>query len=240
MKCACVLLLLLVFGGCAGTKPASLEPSAKTFGTAIVEVSGGKQAAAAGSTLEQPVIVQVNDAQGSAVTGAPVTMNGPAGTSFNPASGVTDSSGQFTTAVNLGEIAGHYQFAAVTRDASGKAIELKIDELALGYQQILGRQLATRYCARCHDPESTPERVSNMDNLTTKPHAFNEGDALNKLTDADLVSMITHGGGALNKSPEMPPYGYTLSKSDIQALVGYIRAIADPPYPEKGLVYAKN
>jgi hypothetical protein len=36
---------------------------------------------------------------------------------------------------------------------------------------------------------------------------------------ADLVAIISHGGAALNKSAKMPPYGYTLSKSDIQARV---------------------
>jgi mono/diheme cytochrome c family protein len=79
-----------------------------------------------------------------------------------------------------------------------------------------------------------------MDNLTTKPHAFTDGAALNKISDADLTAMISHGGAALNKSAEMPPYGYTLSKNDIEALVSYIRAVADPPYPMKGVVYAKN
>jgi mono/diheme cytochrome c family protein len=96
------------------------------------------------------------------------------------------------------------------------------------------------YCARCHNPESTPERVSNFDNLDTKPHAFTEGDALNAMSDADLTAMIAHGGPALNKSPEMPPYGYTLSKTDIQALVAYIRAVADPPYRAAGVVYASK
>ncbi|HKR30357.1 MAG TPA: cytochrome c, partial [Terriglobales bacterium] len=69
---------------------------------------------------------------------------------------------------------------------------------------------------------------------------FTEGDALNKISDADLTAIITHGGAALNKSAEMPPYGYTLSKSDIQALLAYIRAVSDPPYPKKGVVYAQK
>jgi mono/diheme cytochrome c family protein len=38
----------------------------------------------------------------------------------------------------------------------------------------------------------------------------------------------------------MPPYGSTLNKADIEALVAYIRAVSDPPYRLKGLVYAKN
>ncbi len=242
MKRALLLILALVIVSACSRKQArpAAAPAATAYGTAIVESSGGKQVAPIGATLDQPVVVQVNDAQGNGVTGAPVAMRGPAGVSFDPASGITDSSGQFTTKVGLGGTAGRYQITAATRDASGKTIELKLEEIALGYQQVVGRQLNQQYCNRCHDPESTPERVSNMDNLTTKPHAFTDGDTMNKFTDADLASIISHGGAALNKSAEMPPYGYSLSKGDIDALISYIRAISDPPYPTKGLVYAKK
>jgi mono/diheme cytochrome c family protein len=157
-----------------------------------------------------------------------------------PAEGLTGSDGQLTVSVALGGVAGRYQVLAGTRDKAGKTIELRSEELALGYQQNLGRQLNDRYCSRCHDPESTAERVSNHDNLNAKPHAFTEGDFLNKMSEADLANIITHGGAALNKSPEMPPYGSTLNKADIEALAAYIRAVADPPYRSKGLVYAKN
>ncbi len=237
MVTALALGLLL---GCSRKQAKSGMPAATAYGTAIAEVSGGKQIAAAGAALDQPVVVQVNDAQGNGIQGAAVEISGPSGVVVSPPAGLTDSSGQFTANVTLGGVAGRYQLTAVTRDKSGKAYALKLDEIALGYQQTLGRQLNRQYCARCHDPESTPERVSNMDNLATKPHAFTDGDALNKISDADLVAIISHGGAALNKSAEMPPYGYTLSKSDIQALLSYIRAVADPPYPTKGLVYAKN
>jgi mono/diheme cytochrome c family protein len=63
---------------------------------------------------------------------------------------------------------------------------------------------------------------------------------LNNVSDADLAAIISHGGPALNKSAEMPPYGATLNKAEIEALIGYIRAVADPPHPAKGLVYAKS
>jgi mono/diheme cytochrome c family protein len=169
-----------------------------------------------------------------------VYFSGPAGVSFAPVSALTDSSGQVTTNVALGQQGGRYKLTASTRDSSGKDIKLQIEEIALGYQQTVGFQLNTQYCIRCHDPESTPLRVSNMDNLSTKPHAFTEGDTLNKMSDADLVAIISHGGAALNKSAEMPPWGYTLSKSDIAALVSYIRAVADPPYEAGGLVYAQK
>jgi mono/diheme cytochrome c family protein len=234
----CTLVLLTV--GCThkGKQPETLKPIAS--GAAIVASSGDKQIGYIGMPLDQPVVVQVNDASGSAVAGAAIYFSGPAGVVFTPDAALTDSSGQVATVVALGQQSGRYQLTASTRDATGKSVELKIDEVALGYQQTLGAQLNAQYCIRCHDPESSALRVSNMDNLAVKPHPFTEGDTLNKMSDADLVAIISHGGAALNKSNLMPPWGYTLSKTDIAALISYIRAVADPPYQAGGMVYAQK
>jgi hypothetical protein len=140
----------------------------------------------------------------------------------------------------VGVTPGRYQLAASTPTIAGKNTEVKIEAIVLGYQEMLGHQLNEEYCSRCHTQESTPERVSNYDNLEVKPHPFSEGGVLNKLSDADLAAIISHGGPALNKSPLMPPYGYTLSKSDIQALIAYIRMVSDPPYGVPGMVYAQK
>jgi mono/diheme cytochrome c family protein len=217
---------------------AGLKPTA--FGAAIVESSGGKQFAQTRSLLPQPVVVQVNDEQGTAVPGALVDFVAAPGVVFDPPNGLTDSSGQVTTNVSLGGMAGRYQIMASTLDKSHKKVELKLEEIALGYQQNLGRRLNDQYCERCHNPESTPERVSNFDNLEVKPHPFTEGDTLNKINDADLTAIITHGGPALQKSALMPAWGNTLSKSDIQALIAYIRAVSDPVSKSAGPMYAGN
>lgn len=215
-----------------------IKPTA--FGAAIVESSGGKQLAQTGALLPQPVVVQVNDAQGTAVSGALVDFEAAHGVTFDPASALTDSSGQVTTNVSLGGMAGRYQITASTFDKSHRKVELKIEEIALGYQQALGRHLNDQYCDRCHNAESTVERVSNYDNLEIKPHPFTEGTTLNKLSDADLTAIITYGGPALSKSALMPGWGNTLSSADVQALISYIRAISDPPSRSAGPVYAKN
>ena len=235
-----VVSLALVSAGCARKPgPASaLKPTG--FGAALVESSGGKQMGATGTALPQPLVVQANDDQGNAVTGALVEFSGPASVSFDPPSGLTDSSGQLSTNVALGGMAGRYQLVARTSTKAQKSVALKIEEIALGYQEQLGFQLDNKYCARCHNPESSAERVSNYDNLEVKPHPFTEGDTLNKMSDADLTAIIGHGGPALNKSALMPPYGYTLSKTEIEALIAYIRLISDPPYHASGMVYAQK
>jgi mono/diheme cytochrome c family protein len=231
------VLAVLTLGCSRRSKPPeALKPTA--FGAAIAESGGGKQTGSIGMPLDQPLVVQVNDATGSGIAGAAVYFTGPPGVTFTPAAALTDSSGQVNTNVSLGQQSGRYKLVASTRDSSGKNVRVAIEEVALGYQQTLGGQLNAQYCIRCHDPESTPQRVSNMDNLAVKPHPFTEGDTLNKMSDADLVAIISHGGAALNKSPLMPPWGYTLSKSETAALISYIRAVADPPYQAGGLVYA--
>ncbi|MFZ0774075.1 MAG: c-type cytochrome [Candidatus Sulfotelmatobacter sp.] len=225
---------------CSHKSASASLPKPTAFGVAIVESSGGKQTAQAGTALPQPLVVQVNDEQGTSVAGALVEFSAAPGVAFDPANSLTDSSGQVTTNVTLGGMAGRYRLTALGADKAGKKIELTIEEIALGYQQTLGRQLNDQYCERCHNPESTVERVSNFDNLEVKPHPFTEGDTLNKISDADLTSIISYGGPALNKSALMPAWGNTLSKSDIQALISYIRAISDPPNRNAGPVYAKN
>ncbi len=235
---SCVLSLLTT--ACSHKAKEAPTLRATAFGAAIVESSGVKQIGYIGMPLDEPIVVQVNDASGSAVGGAAVYFSGPPGVKFSPAAALTDSSGQVTSTITLGQQSGMYRFTASTSDKSGKPVQMTIQEVALGYQQTVGAQLYAQYCIRCHDPESTPERVSNMDNLSVKPHAFAEGDVLNKMSNADLTAIISHGGAALNKSPEMPPWGYTLSKSDIAALISYIRAVADPPYEAGGLIYAEK
>lgn len=237
---AFLLGLAMIASSCSRKSGSASLPKPTAFGVAIVESSGGKQFAQTGSLLPQPVVVQVNDAQGAAVPGALVQFSAAPGVTFDPATALTDSSGQVTTNLSLGGMAGRYQLVASTFDKSQKKIDVKIEEIALGYQQTLGKRINDQYCDRCHNAESTVERVSNYDNLEIKPHPFTEGDTLNKMSDADLTAIITHGGPALNKSALMPAWGNTLSKSDIQALIAYIRAVSDPPSRNAGPVYAKN
>jgi mono/diheme cytochrome c family protein len=239
--CIAIVFATICSVGCSRSSTANYPmPKATAYGAAIVESSGGKQVAEVGTALPQPVVVQVNDEQGNGVAGALVVLRGPNGVYIEPSAGLTDSSGQFTSNVSLGTVPGRYQLTASTRTKSGKVVDQKLEEIALGYQEMVGSQLNDQYCARCHNPESTPERVSNYDNLDVKPHPFTEGETLNKLSDADLTAIISHGGPALNKSALMPPYGYTLSKTDMQALIAYIRMVSDPSYKAPGIVYAQK
>jgi mono/diheme cytochrome c family protein len=230
-------VLLLV--GCPKPAPTDHKPTPTQYASQIVEVSGGKQLGGVGSTLPDPVAIQVNGADGNGLTGVAVRFHGE-GLKFNPAEAISDSSGQATTAVRLGSAPGDYQVVAEAPKAGGGTVQANLREIALGYEQKLGKELNEKYCIRCHDPESTTERVSNFDNLSPKPHPFNDGAALNSLTDSDLAKIISGGGGAVGKSPQMPAWGATLKPSELKALIAYIRAIADPPYETIGANQGKE
>jgi mono/diheme cytochrome c family protein len=231
-----VLFSAALVVGCKHSGPPPLKPAA--YGAQITEVSGGKQLAQVGSLLPQPLVLQVNGADGNPVTGALVVLHGD-GVQFAPAQALTDSSGQVTVAAQLGYNPGDYQVTAETPKSGGGSATLSLREIALGYEQTVGKTVNDQYCIRCHDPESTPERVSNLDNLSPAPHQFTDGATLNRMSDADLTNMIAHGGLALGKSPQMPAYTATLKPAEIKAVLSYIRTIADPPYQTPGVKYGK-
>lgn len=232
------ILILLSISGCR--RISSPEQKATAFGVAIEDASGETRVAGVGAILDQPLAAQVDDVDGNGVAGARVEFTAPGGVQFEHASGLTGSDGQFSTKVRLGTASGRYSVVATTRDKSGKAFQVTFLAIALDYQQTLGRELGEKHCARCHDSRSTAERVSNHDNLSAAPHSFNDGSTLNAISPANLIAIIAHGGAAVGKSPEMPPYSPTLSASEIDALASWIRAIADPPYRPQGVVEANR
>ena len=232
--------ILFALSSACSKGPVAPVQTPKAFGAALVSVSGDKQAAGVGAALDQPLVVQVNDAKGAPVADALVRFTGAGGITMQPDHGLTGPDGQFTSNVTLAGMSGRYQIAATTANSTGKQVEIRIDEIALGYQAMLGEQINQIHCVRCHDSESTPERVSNHDNLEAPPHGFTEGAILNAMSDANLVAIIAHGGVALHKSAAMPPYGDTLTKTEIDALVAYLRAVSDPAYRPQGVFYASN
>ena len=134
-----VVIILLALGAACAKHPSAPEVKAKAFGTALVLVSGEKQAAGVGAALDQPVVVQANDAKGIAVAGALVQFSGAPGVTFQPDRGLTGTDGQFTTNVTLGGMSGRYRITATTLTSAGKPVVIPVEEVALGYQATLGQ-----------------------------------------------------------------------------------------------------
>jgi mono/diheme cytochrome c family protein len=230
----CCLAVTLLLAGCS--KRAAVNPSLapKAYGTQIVGISGGKQISGVGSKLSDPIVVQVNGADGNPVVGALVSFHGQ-GVNFNPFEALSDASGQVSVVVQLAGIPGNQEVVAETPKSGGGSARVTLHEVALGYQEKLGKEVSEKYCIVCHSQESTPERVSNFDNLAPPPpHQFTDGGVLNAMSDADLVKIIADGGPALGKSPQTPAYRKTLTPAQIKAVVAYMRAVADPPYQALG------
>ncbi len=234
---ASIATVLVLMAGCT-RHPATHQLTPKAYGTQLVEVSGSKQVTEVGDELPQPLVVQVNGDNGSAIEGALVSFRGE-GLTFNPQQAISDSSGQVTTSVQVGFAFGDYQVVAETPKKSGGSATLEFREIALGYESTLGKAINDKHCIRCHDPESTPERVSNFDNLSPAPHQFTDGAIYNRISDVDLINIISRGGAAMGKSPLTPAFGTTLKPAEIKAVAAYIRAIADPPYQTPGVKYGK-
>ena len=135
------------------------------------------------------------------------------------------------------------QRAAALDDALRKAYDVESDWndpqrlIPLNFQQARGKRLFYQYCVWCH-ADSTPAGPSNRSNLNPIPALMNDGVVLNGQTDESLQKIISVGGSAVGKSAMMPPFGRTLTPGEIQALIAFARAIAQPPY--HGLAVPKS
>jgi cytochrome c5 len=101
--------------------------------------------------------------------------------------------------------------------------------ILLDYQQAQGKRVFYTNCVWCH-ADTTPAGPSNRSNVTPTPPLFNDGATMNPLSDEFMQNTITLGGSAMGKSAMMPPWGRTLSQDDIQAVIAFERAIAQPAY----------
>jgi mono/diheme cytochrome c family protein len=101
--------------------------------------------------------------------------------------------------------------------------------IPLNYEQSQGKRVFYAYCVWCH-ADATSAGPSNRSNLNPAPPLGNEGSVLNPLSDELLRNTITLGGSAMGKSAMMPPWGQTLTSGQIDAVIAFLRAIAQPAY----------
>lgn len=101
--------------------------------------------------------------------------------------------------------------------------------LPLDYKQDQGKRVFYQQCVWCHS-DTTPAGPSNRSNVSPDPPLMNDGNILNKESDASLRKIIALGGSAVGKSAMMPPYGSTLTEEEIGDLIAYMRVIAVPEY----------
>ena len=101
--------------------------------------------------------------------------------------------------------------------------------IPLSYAQAQGKRIFYTQCVWCH-ADSTPAGPSNRSNLNPMPVLMNDGTVLNRESDDFLENVIALGGSAVSRSAMMPAYGQTLTQQEIQQVIAYTRAIAQPIY----------
>lgn len=84
-----------------------------------------------------------------------------------------------------------------------------------------GRRIFKHYCAVCHGLSAKGNGV-NAENLDPHP-ADLTSDEVQSLSDDEIYQVIEKGGGAVELSVAMPPWGKTLSGDQIRDLISYIR-----------------
>lgn len=88
-----------------------------------------------------------------------------------------------------------------------------------------GEQLYKFYCAQCHGLQGKGDGPNVTKDFPVDPRNFTKADEMNKLSDADIRNVILDGGPVADKSPMMPPWGKTLAKDDVDALIKHLRSL---------------
>lgn len=86
-----------------------------------------------------------------------------------------------------------------------------------------GHRIYRSRCMNCHGTYG--EGDGNMAKIIRNPPPFN----LTKSTQTDeyLKKIISEGGEAVSRSPQMPPWGDELNDSEIQSLVMYLKTLRE-------------
>ena len=81
-----------------------------------------------------------------------------------------------------------------------------------------------RYCTACHGNKGDGKGF-NAKNLDPRPAVHTDAAFMIKRTNKELSDAISGGGRTIGKSTLMPPWGKTLSDTQVQSLVLYLRKL---------------
>jgi mono/diheme cytochrome c family protein len=116
------------------------------------------------------------------------------------------------------------------KDPPVNAVQEAFREGELGTRESEGRRVFVQRCATCHGPEGRGDG-QNAYNLQPPPPDFRE--SLPELAEADRRRVIRGGTAALGRSALCPPWGRTLSESEIEAVLAYLEVTARPSAEEE-------
>lgn len=114
------------------------------------------------------------------------------------------------------------QFVAYLRSDYESALQLLREEAANIEPSIrIGRAIYQGRCALCHGKHGQGD--GKMARIIKDPPPFDL--TLSRSPDDYLVEIITKGGGALDRSPRMPPWGGDLTDNEIRSVVLYLKTL---------------
>jgi cytochrome c oxidase cbb3-type subunit 3 len=85
-------------------------------------------------------------------------------------------------------------------------------------------QLYDVYCAQCHGIARNGKGVNTIA-LAVQPRDHSDKAAMVAIPLEQMAKAIREGGGAVNKSALMPPWGAVLSEQQITDMVTYLRQV---------------
>ena len=89
------------------------------------------------------------------------------------------------------------------------------------------------FCVQCHGPEGKGDGINSVDELPVGPMNLSKPKNMKKFSDEDIVKTITRGGPVNSLESLMPPWGNTLTKAEIKALMKFVRTLCkDPDCPK--------
>lgn len=87
------------------------------------------------------------------------------------------------------------------------------------------------YCVQCHGLQGNGMGV-NVRDMSVQPRDHSDAKAMGGRSDEELFKVIKEGGLAISKSVLMPAWKDTLSDTEINDLVGYLRHLCTCKYGE--------
>lgn len=88
------------------------------------------------------------------------------------------------------------------------------------------KHIYNAYCTQCHGINGNGLGI-NTPYMNVRPRDHTSKKDMNHLSDKQLFKAIKVGGLSISKSVEMPPWGYTFTDEEINALVSYLRELCD-------------
>lgn len=105
-----------------------------------------------------------------------------------------------------------------------------------------GEALYAMYCASCHGVRGLGDG-SNAPTLPSAPTAHGDAQYMSERPDDSLFDAIWGGGYIMGRSHTMPPFGASLTRNEIWALVRHMRTLCDcegPAWSRDGAVGAQQ